>query len=208
MRIATRELFLDGPVGRLQTLALEREGAFEGIALVAHPNPTQGGTNTNKVVQTIAKSFAKRGYLALCPNLRGVGDSDGEFDAGIGETDDMEAVLAFARSQVGDHLPLILAGFSFGTYVQARLAERLVVRGETVDGMLLAGPAVGKFSVPEVPAGTLVIHGEEDEVIPLADVLNWARPQKLAVVVLPGVGHFFHGNLNQLTDWIDLKWPS
>ena len=208
MKIDTQTLFIDGPVGKLDTLVLTSASQpVRGIALIAHPNPTQGGTNTNKVVQTLAKAFARKGYVALCPNLRGVGNSEGAFDAGIGETDDMAAVLAYARATYG-HLPLILSGFSFGTFVQANLAQRLQQQGEEIYGMLLAGPAVKRFALPEVPAHTLIIHGEEDEVIPLADVLDWARPQKLAVVVLPGVSHFFHGHLGQLTEWVNLKWPS
>ncbi|MCB6184792.1 alpha/beta fold hydrolase [Leeia sp. TBRC 13508] len=207
MKVDTFNLMIDGPVGQLETILMTSPlQAVKGIALVAHPNPTQGGTNTNKVVQTIAKAFARKGYAVYCPNLRGVGNSAGEFDAGIGETDDMAAVLAYARQSYGN-LPLILSGFSFGTFVQASLGARLTAAGETF-GMLLAGPAVKKFDVPSVPAETLIVHGEEDEVIPLQHVLDWARPQKLPVVVLPGVSHFFHGHLGQLTDWVNLKWPS
>ena len=210
MKVSTRELMIAGPVGTLQTLNLWCEsGPVRGIALVAHPNPQQGGTNQNKVVQTLAKAFARKGYWVLCPNLCGVGGSEGQFDYGMGEADDMAAVLAWARQQQpqATALPLMLAGFSFGTFVQAQLAARLQQAGEPAPAMMLAGPAVGRFPLASVPPETLVVHGEEDEVVPLADVLAWARPQKLSVVVLPGVSHFFHGHLGQLSQWVDIRWP-
>ncbi|MBV8659167.1 MAG: alpha/beta fold hydrolase [Burkholderiales bacterium] len=190
-----------GPVGALDTLVLEHatDGAPVGIALVAHPNPTQGGTNTNKVVHTIAKVLSRLGYVAYCPNLRGVGKSEGEHDNGHGEVDDMAAVLAHAQAAHGP-LPLVLAGFSFGTFVQSQLGERL---GEAaVARMILIGPATSRWALPTVPASTLVVHGEEDEVVPLATVFDWARPQSLPVVVVPGSGHFFHGKLTLLADII------
>ncbi len=181
-----------GPVGALDTIVVAPQGGITGIAVVCHPNPTQGGTNTNKVVQTCAKALAGKGYIAYCPNLRGVGNSEGEHDFGRGEVDDVLAVVAHARREHGD-LPLVLAGFSFGGYVAAHTRARI-----EADKLILLGAAVGKYPVPipaEVPADTLVVHGEEDEVVPLSNVLNWARPQGLPVVVFPGAGHFFHGRL-------------
>jgi len=194
-----------GPVGALDTLVLEQatDGAPIGIALVAHPNPTQGGTNTNKVVHTIAKVLSRLGYVAYCPNLRGVGKSEGEHDNGRGEVDDMAAVLAHAQAAHGA-LPVVLAGFSFGTFVQSQLGERLVAQhgAHAVQRMILVGPATSRWALPHVPASTLVVHGEEDEVVPLATVFDWARPQSLPVVVVPGSGHFFHGKLTLLADII------
>jgi hypothetical protein len=188
----------DGPTGTLEALRLlPADGAPRGLALIAHPNPTQGGSNTNKVVHTLAKTAARCGYVAYCPNLRGVGQSAGVHDHGRGEVDDMAAVLAQAQALHGS-LPVLLGGFSFGCFVQAQLAARL----ETQPRLVLVGPACGKFPLPEVPADTLVIHGETDEVIPLAAVLDWARPQALPVTVCPGVGHFFHGRLTQLAELV------
>ncbi|MCG9081888.1 alpha/beta hydrolase [Laribacter hongkongensis] len=181
-----------GPVGGLDTLVVSPDGPPRGVAVVCHPNPTQGGTHGNKVVQTCAKALASRGYVAYCPNLRGVGKSDGEHDYGHGEVDDVLAVAGFARAQFPG-VPLILAGFSFGGFVAAHARQRT-----EADGLILMGPAVGRYPVPmpaEVPADTLVIHGEEDEVIALSTVLDWARPQSLPVVVFPGTTHFFHGKL-------------
>jgi len=172
-----------------------------GIALIAHPHPLQGGTLDNKVVQTLAKTFFSLGYAAVRFNFRGVGGSAGTFDDGIGETDDALAVLANAKAKFGDALPVVLAGFSFGSFVQTRVAKALEAQR-----LVLIGPAVRRFAVEEVPADTIVVHGEEDDVVPLADVLAWARPQQLPVVVFPGCGHFFHGRLTQLQSVITGMW--
>ena len=172
-----------------------------GIALVAHPHSQQGGTLDNKVVQTLAKTFFALGYAAVRFNFRGVGHSGGAFDDGIGETDDALTVLAWAREAFGTELPVVLAGFSFGSFVQTRVAQRVAPQR-----MVLVGPAVRRFAVEHVPADTIVIHGEEDDVVPLADVLAWARPQELPVIVFPGCGHFFHGRLPQLARVITGMW--
>lgn len=156
----------------------------------------------NKVAQTLAKVFRDLGYVAVRFNFRGVGESEGSFDHGQGETDDAQAVLESARSRHGS-LPVALAGFSFGSFVQTRLAQRV-----EFERLLLVGAAVGRFPVDPVRADTLVIHGEEDDVVPLADVFAWARPQHLPVVVFPGCGHFFHGRLSQLAQVISGSWKA
>ncbi|AXK40241.1 alpha/beta hydrolase [Crenobacter cavernae] len=195
-------LVIAGPVGALSTIVVPAQGETTGIAVVCHPNPTQGGTNTNKVVQTAAKALSQMGYTCYCPNLRGVGDSDGVHDHGAGEVDDVIAVVDYAKSVHGD-LPLALAGFSFGGFVAARTRARIAA-----DKLLLMGVAVGKYAIPtpQVPADTLVIHGEEDEVIPLSAVMEWARPQGLPVLVFPGTSHFFHGKLIPLGKMIQRCW--
>lgn len=165
------------------------------IAVVAHPLPTMGGTMENKVAVTLAKTFAELGCVALRFNFRGVGASAGEFTGGEGEEQDMIAVARYAQEQFGAALPLLLSGFSFGGYVAARAALHLHPQH-----LVLAAPAVGRFAMPLVQADTLIIHGEHDEVVPLADALDWARPQQLPIVVLPEAGHFFHGRLTQLRD--------
>jgi hypothetical protein len=189
----TERFTVDGPAGSLELLINPPAHAPVGIALVAHPNPTQGGTLDNKVVQTLARSFHDLGYASVRFNFRGVGASEGAFDGGIGETDDAHAALDHARARFGHALPIVLAGFSFGCFVQWRLAQRVAARR-----LVLVGPAVGRFAVGPVPPDTIVIHGEDDDVVPLADVLAWARPQKLPIVVFPGCGHFFHGRLQGL----------
>src|SRR5262249_24387883 len=151
----------------------------------------------NKVVQTLAKAFFGKGYASVRMNFRGVGASTGAYDEGIGETEDWLAIAQAMRGRFGP-LPLLLAAFSFGAYVQSRVAKRLAERGAAPERLILVAPAVGRFPVEAVAESTLVIHGEEDDVVPLTDLLAWARPQKLPVVVLPGAGHFFHGNLVEL----------
>jgi len=185
---------IGGPAGNIETDINDPGAARRGIALIAHPNPVQGGTKDNKVVTTLAKAFFALGYLTARPNFRGVGASEGSHDEGRGETDDLLAVAGHLTRQYGD-LSFALAGFSFGSFVQTRVAKRL-----KVDRMVLVGAAVSRFPSETVPPDTLVIHGEHDEVVPLGAVLDWARPQGLPVVVVPGGEHFFHGRLNLLAD--------
>ena len=146
----------------------------------------------NKIVTTLVKTFVELGCIAIRFNFRGVGESSGNFDEGKGEVEDVLAVVRYTESQFGK-LPLILSGFSFGGYVQALVAERI-----HAEKLVLVAPAVGRFAMPLVPANTLLIHGEMDEVIPLSEILAWARQQHLHIVVVPDATHFFHGFLHQL----------
>ena len=193
---------ITGPAGAIEIVLDIPSAAPKGVALVCHPHPLQGGTLDNKVAQTLARAFAKLGYAATRFNFRGVGKSAGAFDEGIGETEDALAVLAHVRGRFGDALPIALAGFSFGSFVQTRVAERV-----HAEGLVLVGPAVNRFPMQHVQAGTVVVHGEEDDVVPLADVFAWARPQQLPVVVFPGCGHFFHGRLPQLASVVTAMYP-
>ena len=195
-----RRSSIAGPAGTLEVAFNVAEGAPRGIALIAHPHPLQGGTLDNKVVQTLAKTFAALGYAAVRFNFRGVGLSEGQFDDGIGETEDALAALAAAKLEFGE-LPVALAGFSFGSYVQTRVAHVI-----TAERLVLIGPAVKRFPIEVVPPDTIVIHGEEDDVVALADVLAWARPQQLPIMIFPGCGHFFHGRLPQLQRVITGMW--
>jgi hypothetical protein len=188
-----RKIFVDGPAGKLEAVINDPGEKRRGIALIAHPHPQFGGTLENKVVHTLAKAFFELDYVALRPNLRGAGKSEGSFDEGKGEAQDMLAVAEYAKQQFGNLLPLLLAGFSFGAFVQSRVIKLL-----PAEKLVLVAPAVERFDVGTVPANTLVIHGDQDEVVPLAAVLAWAKPQQLRVIVLPGAGHFFHGRLPQL----------
>jgi alpha/beta superfamily hydrolase len=185
-------LEVHGHAGRIEALWQAPAAAPEGIAVIAHPHPLHGGTMDNKVVQTLARSFVELGLAAVRFNFRGVGGSAGEWDEGRGETEDLLAVAHAARESLG-HLPLTLAGFSFGGYIAARAARRLHPRK-----LVLIAPAVKRFPVPEVAPETLVVHGELDDVVPLQDLFDWARPQALPVVVIPGGEHFFHGRLHLL----------
>lgn len=189
-------LQLPGPVGELEVVINRPAQTARGIALVAHPHPLYGGTLDNKVVQTLANSFVDLDCVALRMNFRGVGKSAGQHDRGIGETEDMLTLAAYARREFGA-LPLFLAGFSFGCYVQTRVLQQLPAQQ-----LVLIAPAVGRFEVGTVPANTLVIHGEVDETVPLAAVFDWARPQNLPVVVIPGADHFFHKRLQLIRNLI------
>lgn len=164
-----------------------------GFALVLHPNPVQGGANENKVVQTIARACVSLGFVVARPNFRGVGASAGTHDEGRGELDDMLAVFDALRPRWPGEL--VLAGFSFGSYVQSHVAARLAERGTPVSRVILVGTATSRWTVAPVPADALIVHGELDDVVPLGSVLDWARPQELPVVVMPGADHFFHRKL-------------
>ncbi len=195
-------VLIDGPAGRLEVAINDPGEQRRGIALIAHPHPLYGGTLDNKVVQTLAKAMVAREYVALRPNFRGAGASEGVYDEGRGEAEDLRAVIHYARARYGD-LSLVLAGFSFGAFVQSKIAPELKPQW-----MVLVGPAVGRFEVASVPANTLLIHGELDDVVPLKEVFEWARPQQLPVVVFPGAGHFFHGSLMELQRVVVNAFPS
>jgi alpha/beta superfamily hydrolase len=187
-------VMVDGAAGKIETDVNDPGDARRGIALIAHPNPLQGGTKDNKVVTTLAKAFFTLGYVAARPNFRGIGATEGSHDGGRGESDDLVAVAQRLGRDYGA-IPVVLAGFSFGAYVQTLAAKRI-----EAERLVLVGPAVNRFPAETVPPGTLIIHGEHDDVVPLAAVLDWARPQNLPVVVVPGGEHFFHGRLNLLSD--------
>ena len=132
-----------------------------------------------------------------------LGGSQGGWDEGRGEVDDALAVVQAFREP---GRPLVLAGFSFGGYVAAAAARRLPDDARATQ-LVLVAPAVVNFPVDTVPSDTLVFHGEADDVVPLSAALDWARPQTLPITVLPGVGHFFHGQLALLKQLIVRSWP-
>ncbi|MBT9459580.1 MAG: alpha/beta hydrolase [Burkholderiaceae bacterium] len=198
MNSQTKAMLIAGPAGELQCAIDNPADAPRGVAVICHPNPVQGGTLDNKVVQTVARAFVQLGYRAVRFNFRGIGRSQGVWDEGRGEIDDALAVIGALREP---GLPLLLAGFSFGGYVASQAALRLP-EGERAERLLLVGPATSRFDTAAVPADTVVIHGEADDVVPLQAVLDWARPQVLPITVVPGVGHFFHGQLPLLKNLV------
>ncbi|MFG6448042.1 alpha/beta hydrolase [Roseateles sp. BYS180W] len=204
MNAQTLRQMLPGPAGALACAVDEPTGMpLRGVAVICHPNPTQGGTLDNKVAQTLARAFVQLGYRAVRFNFRGVGGSEGSWDEGRGEVDDAVAVAQAFRQE---GLPLALAGFSFGGYVCSHAAQRLAAEGVAVERLCLVGPAASRFGMTTVAADSVVIHGEVDDVVPLSAVLDWARPQALPVTVVPGVGHFFHGQLPLLKTLVVRSW--
>ncbi len=209
MNAQTQHFFITGAIGQLECAMdlpdNERFTAPRGVALVAHPHPLFGGTMDNKVAQTLARTFVSLGYVTARMNFRGVGRSEGTHDEGCGETDDMAALLLHMQREYPG-LPVALGGFSFGTFVQAQLQQRLIEQGQPAERLALIGCAAGKWPVPNVPADTILIHGELDETIPLMHVFDWARPQDLPVVVIPGADHFFHRRLPHIKNLVTALW--
>jgi alpha/beta superfamily hydrolase len=192
-------LTLQGGAGAIEALADAPDAgvwpAPVGTVVVAHPHPLFGGTMDNKVVQTLARAYVQCGWRAVRFNFRGVGASAGEHDEGRGEVGDMLAVIEQATSP-GD--ALAIAGFSFGAYVATQVIANLYP-DRALASVALVGTAVSRFAAPALPEDlhgrALVVHGEQDDTVPLAAVMDWARPQSLPVTVVPGGGHFFHGQL-------------
>ena len=201
-------LRLSGPAGAIE-LALDLPGgAAQGLALIGHPHPLYGGTLDNKVAATLARAFVSLDWIAARPNFRGAGSSEGVHDHGAGETQDFlflaDAIAALPQcaALLPRPAPLALAGFSFGSFVAACAAQALAGQGRPVRALVLVGTPAGKWPVPKVPPDSLVIHGEVDETIPLADVLAWARACDVPVIVMPGADHFFHRRLTGLKNLV------
>ena len=205
MKNSSEKFTLDGHAGQMECLLDLPEGAPRGIALVAHPHPLYGGTMDNKVAVTLARTFLALGYVAARFNFRGVGASAGVHDEGMGETDDMLVMLEHMQAKYPG-LPVALTGFSFGTFVQARLQQRLQAEGRPAERLVLVGTAAGKWPMPDVPADTILIHGEVDDTITLTQVLDWARPQDIPVLVIPGADHFFHRKLGHIKNFVVQLW--
>lgn len=195
MNQATQNLSVPGAAGVLEALLdVPAEGVVKGTAFIAHPHPLFGGTMHNKVVQTLARAFVQCGWRAVRFNFRGVGASAGTYDEGRGEAQDMLRVI----DQLAPEGPVALAGFSFGAFVTSHVVQAL---GEArlPQALVLVGTAAARFEVAPVPQALhercLVVHGEQDDTVSLASVMDWARPQSLPITVIPGVEHFFHGQL-------------
>ncbi len=209
------ECTLDLPNFSLNTSANNKQ--IKGIALVLHPHPLFGGTMDNKVVKTMVRSLTDLNYAALRFNFRGVGNSTGVHDNGIGETQDALFVLKYFIQHIytdmqeqgyifyeQENYPIILGGFSFGSFIAANLFHELQKYNlqARVQKMIMIGTAAGKWNIPSVPNNSIVIHGDEDEVIPLADTMSWAKKYDLPLTVIPNCGHFFHGKLIELKELI------
>lgn len=212
MNSSTRRERIDGPAGRLEVALDLPARAPRGLAVIGHPHPLQGGTLDNKVAQTLARAWVQLGFASVRPNFRGVGASEGRYAEGLGETEDLRAAMQYAsvELELPQDAPLALAGFSFGGFVAARLCAQLGEQGREVQHLSLVAPAVASFAVPAprdaegrpLARRMLVVHGDADEVVPLAATMDWARPHAQPVLVVPGAGHFFHGLLTPLKQWV------
>ena len=188
---------LQGAAGRIEALIHDPGLGRRAIGLVAHPHPLFGGTMENKVAAMLGKCLYELGCVTVRPNFRGVGESEGTHDEGRGESEDLVKIAGWTLQQWGP-LPMLLAGFSFGGFVQTLVAQRVEHRQ-----LVLVAPAFSRGDGSgEFKSNTFLIHGDEDDVVPLQSSLDWARARHLPVTVLPGVGHFFHGRLTQLRDLV------
>jgi alpha/beta superfamily hydrolase len=225
----TKVIQIEGVVGPIEVsidlpdeLKNHPEFAVRGLALVAHPHPLMGGTMDNKVAQTMARTFNQLGYVSVRPNFRGVGGSVGVHDDGVGELDDLLHITDWMRTPSSwnaldfaqqhnwinsvNTLPLVVSGFSFGSFVGSHLVQKLIDLGRPAERLVMIGSAAGRWELAPVPADTIVIHGELDETITLGAVLDWARPQELTVQVVPGADHFFHRRLHCIRNIITGAW--
>ena len=198
MNSKTQKTVVTGPAGSIEAVVdapeLAPGVAPRSVVVIAHPHPLFGGTMDNKVVQTLARAFVQCGWQAVRFNFRGVGATEGVYDEGRGELQDLLAVV----QQVAPQGTLALAGFSFGAFVTSHAVQTLWPQ-RAIEKIVLVGTAASRFAVADIPpeahAHTLTLHGEQDDTVPLAAVMDWARPQTLPVTVIPGGGHFFHGQL-------------
>lgn len=202
---------IEGPAGAIE-IAAAVPAAPRAIAVVAHPHPLFGGTMDNKVVTTVARAFEGAGAATFRFNFRGVGASAGAHDEGRGETEDLLAVADHAARALGE-LPLWLAGFSFGGGVAIRASTR-----RPFEHLVLMAPALRRITghglgTPPDPldpslgevgrhtvANTVIVHGDKDDTVPLADSLAWGEPREVPVLVVPGADHFFHRKLHVIRD--------
>jgi len=229
MNSRTKVIHIDGIVGAIEMsidlpdeLKNDPSFAVRGLALVAHPHPLLGGTMDNKVAQTMARAFNQLGYVSVRPNFRGVGGTAGVHDHGVGELEDllhvtewMQTPSSWSQFEATAHqpwvnaantLPLVVSGFSFGSFVGSHLVQRLAELGCPAERLVMVGSAAGKWTLAPVPADTILIHGELDETILLKNVFDWALPQELTVQVVPGADHFFHRRLHCIRNIITSAW--
>jgi uncharacterized protein len=184
----------------METLVNDPVDNRHGVAFIAHPHPLHGGSMDNKVVQTLAQTAYRLGLVAVRPNFRGVGKSDGQYDKGQGEVEDMMDIVRFVMGHY-EGLPIFLAGFSFGAYVQHRVAQQV-----PHEKLLLIAPAVNLYEFQPVPSTTLIIHGDRDELVPLVETKRFAEASGASFSIIAGADHFFHKKLKELSARVEEAW--
>lgn len=202
-RLVEKKASIDGPAGRIEALVSEPESA-PAVAVLCHPHPQHGGTMNNKVVHTLARTLAGRGFATIRFNFRGVGESEGSYADGRGEMEDARAIIDHAR-QHWPGLPVWLGGFSFGAMVAIVAAA-----DQDIAGLVSVAPPVDRLDIAEIAQPRcrwLILIGDEDELVDVDTVVEWVNqldpgPQ---LRVLEGVDHFFHGRLTQLGECV-LAW--
>jgi hypothetical protein len=199
----TEHRVLNGPSGALQAI-LERptEGASVGDAVVCHPHPLHGGTMQNKVAHTLSRAFTNCGFQALRFNFRGVGESEGTFDNGAGEQQDVLAAATWLQERSAD-LPLWLAGFSFGAAMAVHAAA-----ASTPAGLISIAPATTRFagSLAQQPrCPWLIIQGDQDELVPVDETVDWVNSLEPGpeLSIFSDTEHFFHGKLVMLRNAVE-----
>ena len=205
---------IDGPAGPIDLRLLPPDGTPTRLAVVCHPHSLHGGTLDNKVVYTLTRLLAARGALTVRFNFRGVGKTAGSFDHGVGEQQDLDAVVGWLRQQaaellpLGHALPLWLAGFSFGSFVAAISANRL-----QAEQLISIAPPVKRFDFSAHPLPRcpwLMVMGDADEVVEPQAVFDWAAglPDNARLIRMAGAGHFFHGRLVELREQLEQALPA
>ena len=192
--------------GQIQAVATNPKGInVKKVILICHPHPLHGGTMDNKVITTLARSFNQLGFKTLRFNFRGVGDSVGEHDNGIGEGKDTANIIQWLHDVLPDH-ELYLAGFSFGAYVAYQVAGSSNV-ASLIKQLLLVAPPVSYpefWSLPEPAMPWFILQGDLDDISIADDVEQWAHSRKLPPNLkrFPEAGHFFHGQLVTLKNYL------
>ncbi len=192
-------LFIPGPCGQLETLLTQPDVNARGLAIICHPHPQHAGTMHNKVVTTIAKAFELKNYVTLRFNYRGVGASAGEYGHMLGETEDALSIYAYAKKHF-PQLAITLAGFSFGAYIAASVANQRDCRQ-----LISVAPAVNhaKFAtLNNIGCPWFVFQGEQDEIVPATAVQDFVRQSAypIQLSLFADTSHFFHGKLIELRE--------
>ena len=198
----SEQVFIQGPVGKIEIFVDYPQGEVKGFAVVCHPHPLQGGTPQHKVPALLAQILTEQGCVVYRPSFRGSGNSDGVHDEGFGETEDNLAVIQHIRS-LHPNLPFYAGGFSFGAHVMAKSYDALTDELRPKQMILCGLPTatvqgLRHYVTPEIKGDILFIHGEADDITLLSDLIVWAKPQRHLITVLPGANHFFTGYLKQL----------
>lgn len=196
-RTTEEQLLINGPAGELEILVTRAENAA-AVAVICHPHPLHGGTMHNKVVSTLMRAARDQRASTVRFNFRGVGKSGGEHAGGVGEIDDCNAVIEWARAEF-PNLPLWLMGFSFGGYVAAAAAA---AQPAWPDRVVLVAPSVERQPFADLmplPGPVTVMMGEADEVVAPEAVFGMLEGQPgVNMVRFPETSHFFHGKLVEL----------